>query len=90
MLTFEIAGEGYEASFRHTTKPELLEPGCRGTTECMVTRLRDGVPVGFAEARARVPDNFSRSLGRQISLGRVLLTLTSDKGVRHGIVRRVV
>lgn len=89
MITFEIAGQAYVTHFSHFTKREELPEGCAGTTECVVTKLDDGTPVAFAEAKARKPDNFCRSLGRQISFGRALVGMTTDRAERKSLMRKV-
>lgn len=82
-MQFTIAGEEYRLKFRHSPPPAEPET-VSGVivkrlrfprfTECFVERRVSGVwvIVTVGEARCSVKDNFSKEVGRRLSLKRAL------------------
>lgn len=88
MMTVEVDGVEYRISFWHKRwEPELpmSTPPVHGYTACFVEKVEpkelDVVERGVAlgEAMCSVHDNFSRPIGREISLSRALVKAFPSK-----------
>jgi len=81
MLSVKVDELEYDIGFKHWRYDVPLNT-C-GSTECRITVPDNALAVSFGHAHCSIKDNFSRAIGRKVSLGRALIAAFPDKEDRR-------